>query len=189
MIFIIVIVFIVYQHWKHPSPPPTPFLQLAGEPPANITENQTVAIIMKKDALLETLNLGLSILCADLSLLTVGIVDTGSPNIFISNQKFNQLSVTISPPDAEVPSFVRVDNTNQEILGQTTIYFILKDAAYTYSAYVVKNLVKKVILGLFLFFSGAQIDLIRHNIHFEKPHSCYTRSCHKPMAVYLQFQC
>ena len=49
---------------------------------------------------------------------------------------------------------------------------------------IVKNLLKKVIFGLgFLFFSGAQIDLISHSIHFEKPHTCYIGSCRKPMAI------
>ena len=179
LIFKTVIVFIVYQLYKPKTlcvvstleTPP----KIAGKPATNITGNQTVAIIMKKDASLEALTLGLSILSADVSLPTVGIVDTGSPNTFISNQKHNQFSVTISPPDAEAPSFVTVDNANLEILGQITISFILKDAGYTYSVYVDDNLLTDVIFGLdFLSFNGAQIDLINRSIYFDKSHICHT---------------
>ena len=161
--FIIVIVFIVYQLHKLKKLRAVSALealpQLAEEPPTSTTWNQTVAIIMKKDALSEVFSLDVSILSPDASLPTVAIVDTASPNTFISNQKLNQLSVTI-PPDAESPSFVTEDNTNLEILVQTTISFILKDATYTYSVYVINSLMTDVIFGLdFLSFNGVQIDL------------------------------
>lgn len=105
--------------------------------------------MMRSDALSEVLTLNLSILSAYiLSLLTVRIVDIVSSNTFISNQKFNWLSVKLSSPDAEAPTFVTGDNTTLEILGQTTIYFILKEATCTYSVYVIDNLVTDVIFGL-----------------------------------------
>ena len=122
----------------------------------------------------------MSILSADVSLTTVGVVDTGSPNTFTFNPKLNQLSVTISLPDAEAPNFETADKINLEILGQTTSCFILKDASYTFSVYVVDNLVADVTLGLnFLPFNGVKIDVINCSIKNTR----HTGSCRKPMAL------
>ena len=126
----------------------------------------------------------LSILSADVSLTTVGVVDTGSPNTFTFNPKLNQLSVTISLPYSEAPNFETADNINLEILGQTTICFKIRDASYTYSVYVVDKLVANVIFGLtFLPFNEKQIDVINRIINFRKIHTCHTGSCRKPMAL------
>lgn len=118
----------------------------------------------------------LSILSADVSLTTVGVVDTGSPNTFTFNPKLNQLSVTIPLPYAEAPNFETADNINLEILGQTTICFKIKDASYTYSVYVVDKLVANVIFGLtFLPFNEKQIDVINRIINFRKIHTSHRK--------------
>ena len=154
--------------------------QIAGEPPTNTTGNQTVAI----RCVIRSLNLGFVYSQCRCIFTDSGIVVIGLLITFISNQKLNQLSVTISPPAAEAPSFVTADNIKLEILSQTTISYILKDASYTYSVYNVNNLVTGVIFGLdFLSFNGVQIDSINHSIHFGKPHTCHTESCRKPMAL------